>query len=721
MTQQDGAQITVAVCTYNRHAQLRELLVALSQQTLDRSRYRVLVVDNSEDAAARKAFADEARSMPGVDLVYSSPPGLSRARNVALQRCTTELIAYIDDDARPEPGWLTALVEGFQASGASVLAGPIVPLWPVPQPAWLPPKYVACLTILDYGAEDRWLGDYEFAYGANIAFRASALREVGGFNISLGRAGGHTLISEEEIAVQLAFRKRGHKGWYAAKARVSHMVHENRLSRNYFRARLAWQAVSDLMHDSPLWNRDYSRSEFMRVCSELGLGDLPQRLFTGGDAETFSKQIELIYHLFLVILSSKDQGDASIEGPMLPALQVAVAGSSEQHAKRRDRPIADVFRPMPAIAPRTRHLFVEGLGSHGFLLDTYARLPGSQVVTISADLWSHCGEQLRYVERSLAPQLESFTIVTLEPLVYGYSSSDLLAMLRRITIPTYGIIHRPPWTDMHASLLRQVAQHVKQFIVLSEGMFERLRDTYQIHNVVHLPLHPSHLPYLVGNGERERARIGAQPADVVVSILGEARKGKGIELLLESLAYIEPTIRGQLFILIAGRAKDFDPVEITGTLNRNQFRGHIDLRASASPLDFAVLTDRELGQYVNITDVGLVLYQGDQRFCMSGLLSNYLWGRKQVIATRDSFVGHLVAKHECGTALTRETPCAVAKAIGRAVRAIRDGIPTGPGYERVRASLAPEVALDRLGAILRGEVDPAVPEGSEAIASTRRS
>ena len=59
-------------------------------------------------------------------------------------------------------------------------------MWPHAQPEWLPHKYVACLTILDHGQRSLAVG-HEFAFGANMAFKADVLREVGGFNVGLGR------------------------------------------------------------------------------------------------------------------------------------------------------------------------------------------------------------------------------------------------------------------------------------------------------------------------------------------------------------------------------------------------------------------------------------------------------------------------------------------------------------------------------------------------------
>src|SRR5437016_4112685 len=83
----ESALITVAVCTYNRHGMVRRLLPAIERQSLSRNQFHVLIVDNSDDETARDAFAREMAQNQSIDVVYTSPPGLSRARNKAMELC----------------------------------------------------------------------------------------------------------------------------------------------------------------------------------------------------------------------------------------------------------------------------------------------------------------------------------------------------------------------------------------------------------------------------------------------------------------------------------------------------------------------------------------------------------------------------------------------------------------------------------------------------------
>jgi len=120
----DGPLITVAVCTRDRAASLAHTLDSLLRQT-----YRardILVVDNAsrDDATERMVCA----RYPAVRYVREPQPGLDWARNRAITEARGSLIAYIDDDAIADPGWLQALVAGFAAPDVACVTGLVAPL-----------------------------------------------------------------------------------------------------------------------------------------------------------------------------------------------------------------------------------------------------------------------------------------------------------------------------------------------------------------------------------------------------------------------------------------------------------------------------------------------------------------------------------------------------------------------------------------------------------------
>lgn len=109
--------ISVAICSYNGSATVRDTLEALKQ--LDYPNFEVVVVnDGSTDN-----FAAIVKEYP-VRLISTVNRGLANARNTAAQHARGEIIAFIDDDAYPDPHWLHYLAAAYESSNHAGIGGP---------------------------------------------------------------------------------------------------------------------------------------------------------------------------------------------------------------------------------------------------------------------------------------------------------------------------------------------------------------------------------------------------------------------------------------------------------------------------------------------------------------------------------------------------------------------------------------------------------------------
>jgi len=121
-----GAQpgpATIAVCTRDRPEDLKRCLEGLLKLP-DRGQ-EILVVDSvSASDTTRQVVA----SYTGVRYFREDTPGLDRARNRALQEAQHEIIAFIDDDAIPDSGWLDALRQNFSRPRVACVTGLTVPM-----------------------------------------------------------------------------------------------------------------------------------------------------------------------------------------------------------------------------------------------------------------------------------------------------------------------------------------------------------------------------------------------------------------------------------------------------------------------------------------------------------------------------------------------------------------------------------------------------------------
>ncbi len=110
--------------------------------------------------------------------------GLSNARNVGMRAAKGEIVAYIDDDAVPDPQWLTYLAATFLSTDHVGVGGPNIP------PADDGP-IAECVANSPGGPVHVLLTDQEAEHipGCNMAFRKAALEAIGGFDAQFRIAG----------------------------------------------------------------------------------------------------------------------------------------------------------------------------------------------------------------------------------------------------------------------------------------------------------------------------------------------------------------------------------------------------------------------------------------------------------------------------------------------------------------------------------------------------
>ena len=277
--------ISVVVCTYNRSASLVRTLDSLAAQRTDGAfTFEVIVVDNkSRDdtravvesfmprfgCSAGPASLSEAAGLHGrLAYVFEDRQGLSHARNAGVARAQGVVVAFTDDDVRPQPAWLAALREAFARFQADCVYGKVLPEWEAERPGWLSDYFLGRLALLDRGAEPFLVTDerQEF-YGANFAVTRAALALTGAFNPALGRTG-EQLGGGEDVDYFVRLFRAGRRIAYAPAAVVHHWVPRERMTPGYFRrwhfqhgesSARAERAAGRTLFGIPLWTlRDFA-------------------------------------------------------------------------------------------------------------------------------------------------------------------------------------------------------------------------------------------------------------------------------------------------------------------------------------------------------------------------------------------------------------------------------------------------------------------------------
>ena len=176
--------VTVVVCTRERPDDLRRALRAIA--CLPDDGQEVLVVDNAPETDRTREVAT---AFPGVRYLREDRPGLDAARNRALREARPGIVAFTDDDALPDPGWLRALLRGFQHPLVLAVTGLTLPAeLETPAQEWFE-KHRGfgrgfCRRVFDQAHHNPLIAG-PIGAGANMALRTDVLERVGPFDEAL--------------------------------------------------------------------------------------------------------------------------------------------------------------------------------------------------------------------------------------------------------------------------------------------------------------------------------------------------------------------------------------------------------------------------------------------------------------------------------------------------------------------------------------------------------
>ncbi len=236
-----GEFVSIVICTHNRCALVAQAVASLHQVSVPQGhRAELVVVLNGCTDSTAAAVATAAADLPmPVRLVEEPILGLSVARNRAVAESGGGIIAMLDDDVIVSPGWLEALIDAYESTGAGMVAGRVKLWWgTLPRPSWFDPALDGLLSECDHGPKVKRLFGPFGSVGANLSFRRDTFRGAGPFRVGLGRSGRFMLTAEDAdfmfraLDAETAF-------FYAPQAAVAHVVTDWKADPRYL-ARIAF-------------------------------------------------------------------------------------------------------------------------------------------------------------------------------------------------------------------------------------------------------------------------------------------------------------------------------------------------------------------------------------------------------------------------------------------------------------------------------------------------
>jgi glycosyltransferase involved in cell wall biosynthesis len=238
-------KISVVIATRNRAKYLEKAIKSLVNQSLDPTKYEIIIVDNaSEDETKQvvEAFA----SLKNLRYITEPVVGLSKARNAGWKSALGEYIALLDDDAVADAKWLEKYLEAFEEFGEAVglIGGKVELIWEYPQPVWLPTELLGFFSFYRYADKPIILENKQWLSACNLAFPRKVIYAVGGFREDLGREGDRLRAGGEEY-LRRQVDKRGLQSIYHPDIVVHHHVSSNKLTKRWFRNAAYWQGKSE--------------------------------------------------------------------------------------------------------------------------------------------------------------------------------------------------------------------------------------------------------------------------------------------------------------------------------------------------------------------------------------------------------------------------------------------------------------------------------------------
>lgn len=227
--------VSVVIPTHNRPDRIQSCLRTLL--ALDYPRYEIVVVDNAPSGPETARYIQQTYGdLPQIRYVREDRAGSSWARNCGITAAKGEIVAFADDDIVVDSHWLTEMVKAFTVvENVACVTGLLLPLeLETAAQFWIEEfggfskgfrrrifdmkEYHPHLPLHPYSAG-------QFGTGACMAFTASFLREIGGFDIALGPAtparGGEDLTLFFEAVV------RGYRLVYEPAAVCYHPHHRD--------------------------------------------------------------------------------------------------------------------------------------------------------------------------------------------------------------------------------------------------------------------------------------------------------------------------------------------------------------------------------------------------------------------------------------------------------------------------------------------------------------
>lgn len=251
-----GPTVSVIICAYTEERWDDIVAAVASVRAQTHPAHELLLVIDHDPR-----LLERARGLGATVLSNTGARGLAGARNSGIEVATGEVLAFLDDDARADPGWLAALLGPYADEQVLGVGGHIEVVWATREPRWFPAEFNWVVGCTYRGMPTR-AGTVRNMIGANMSIRRRVFEEVGGFTSRLGRIGKLPVGCEEtELCIRATQRWPDGRFVHEPRARVWHRQPASRATWRYFWSRCYAEGRSKAILSRIVGRRDGLASE----------------------------------------------------------------------------------------------------------------------------------------------------------------------------------------------------------------------------------------------------------------------------------------------------------------------------------------------------------------------------------------------------------------------------------------------------------------------------
>lgn len=693
-----SAKVSIVICTANRAQSLDRTLQSLQQ--LRYEWFEVVVVDGSHDqqtAAIVGQYPDAIR--------YTRCPelNLSMSRNIGIAHACGDIIAFIDDDAIPEPDWLDLLLTGYDDDSVAQVGGFIRDNRGIDFQC----RFVTADRFGDTTHHDSIANveidenHYLALTGTNFSARRDRLLEIGGFDEEYAY-----FLDETDVSVRL-----NDQGWRSVvipeaeihhKYEPSHMRTANRVpktmypqirSKSYFscvHGRLNHSLdqilnyLADLVEKERKWKADLfhcgqaDMETVNRLIDEVerGARDGIRDAFFYSSARGISPE-----------LSAQAVGFEFAKFPLLlpPDERLRICFLSQDYPPLSNGGIGQWSLEMAeGLAARGHEItvicrsetdypyidFINGVWVHRIVQQPYSRVGAQEFEPAPHSLLHYSGsacDEIRRIQDRRQFQLVCGPIFDLEPLV-ALHELEIPTVVSLHTTYKLALPHKPEWLDNedyrrnHVELTIRKEREILEIAPFIKSNTHALLADLEKAYEVELPEERTHV---INHGLRDLSEgvepFPSNPDDIRVLFVGRLELRKGADLVFDAL----PTLLSRHPELIVDIVGD-DQVFVNGTTLRSRFEEtarHLNLDIDRVRFHGSVSRENLLKYYAACD-----IFVAPSRYESFGLIFvEAMIFSKPVVGIAVGGVAEVVTNEVDGLLIAKDDPLLLAEQISRLV------------------------------------------------------